>query len=221
MVLGAGWSGERVLVRLLSAVGSVRVGGQVLDHPVRDPAGHLRSAISPNSDGQVRGAVVLGHHLWLLNGLDSAAFVADLVADGIIVLALARSAAEDRGLSLALCGPRTEVVPSAPRHVDAGDVALYAQESEMAVEWFDTVCPDPAHRFVLEHDLATAAARQACVERLAALLGLDPWEAPPDAEVPDHDALWRAVANANALAGDLAQIRSARQASEERGVDGA
>ena len=208
-MLGAGWSGERVLIRLLSAAGSVRVIGQALARPVADPARSVRRLLRRGAGGPVVGTVVLPHHLWLVNGLDPTAFVADLRADGITVLSLARSAPEDRGLSLALCGPRSEVLPSAPRHLDAADVTLYRRESEYAFEWFGQVCPQADHRIVFEDDLLEPAARQATAERVAVLLGLEPWDAPLELEVPGHDSLWRLVVEPDALRADLAQLRDA------------
>jgi hypothetical protein len=207
VVLSAGWSGDRVLVRLLSATGGVRMMGHVLGRPVPDPGGHLRRAVA-SQDGRIRGAVVLPHHLWLVNELDAVKFVASLVADGIVVVTLARRSAEDRGLSLALCGPVTEVLPSAPRQIDAGDVALYAQQSDDAVTWFEQVRPNPADRFVFEDDLLSAESRQESVRRVAERLQLPPWDAPPDAEIPDGGALWGLVANAEDVRAHLTYFRT-------------
>lgn len=207
VVLSAGWSGDRVLVRLLAAEGAMRVVGYALDRPVPDPSGHLRRALD-RGDGRLTGVLVMPHHLWLTNGLDADGFVADLLMDGIAVVSLARSDSVDRGVSRCLCGPVSEVLPSEARKLDAGDTAIYAQESDFASQWFETVVPDPANRIVFEDDLATVPGRQALVARLADLLHLSPWQAPPDRELPDHNALWEMVANADELRQHVDQIRA-------------
>ncbi len=209
VVLSSGWSGDRVLVRLLSSGGAVRVVGQPLDRPVRDPAGLVRRVLAGRPGGPLRAAIILPHHLWLLNDLDATAFVAGLREEGHTVLCLARRHAEDRGLSLALCGPRSEVLPRARRHVDAADVALYAHENQLAVEWFGEVVPDPTLHLVFEDDLATPAARAASTRRLSEVLGLAGWDAAPDREVPDNDSLWQAVAQPEQLRAALDQLQAA------------
>lgn len=208
VVLSAGWAGDRVLVRLLSAAGGVRCAGDALADPVPDPAAHLRSVLR-RGDHRVGAAVVLPHHLWLRNSLDASPFVADLVADGVLVLTLSRRTSDDRGLSLALCGPVTEVLPSAPRQVDAGEVALYSQENDFAREWFAALDLPAEQHLVFEDDLADAGARDATLARVAPLLDLPPAPAPPEAEVPDHAALWAKVANEGSLREGLAQLRQA------------
>jgi len=208
VVLSAGWAGDRVLVRLLSARGGVRFVGHALADPVPDPAAHLRAALR-RGDERVGAAVVLPHHLWLRNGLDASPFVADLVAEGTLVLTLSRRMSDDRGLSLALCGPTTEVLPSAPRQVDAGEVALYSQENDFAREWFAELGLRAEHHIVFEDDLAGAADRERTLARIAALLDLPSGPAPPDAEVPDHATLWALAANEGSLRAGLAQLRQA------------
>lgn len=206
VVLSAGWSGERVLARLLAAERAVRVAGYALDRPVRDPAGRLRRVLE-GPDGRLTGAFVMPHHLWLTNDLDADTFADALLADGITLLSLARRRSTDRGVSRSLCGPVSEVLPTAPRALDAGDVVLYGQECGFALEWFERVCPEPLHRIVFEDDLADPAGRQELVARLSALLDVRPWDAPPERELPDHRALWAKVANADDLRRDLEQLR--------------
>lgn len=181
----------------------MRIAGRVLEHRVKDPAGHLRRELS-SDDGRVRGAIVLPHHLWLVNRLDADEFVGSLIAEGHVVVALARRSAVDRGLSLALCGPGSEVLPTAPRQVDPGDVALYAYESDAAVEWFDRLRPSLGARLEFEHDVAADAGRQHTVDAVAGLLHLAPWPAPPEPEMPDSETLWSLVANADSLRAQLA-----------------
>jgi hypothetical protein len=211
VVLISGWAGEQVLVRLLAASGSVRIRGQVLADPVREPAAHLRGALeAAATDGRAGGVLVQAHHLWLRNRLDPDAFVADLIDDGIVVLSLHRSSHVDRGLSRALCGPRWEVLPFGVQVVDAGAVAVFAKEDEYAAEWFPRVVPDAGLRLVFEDDLLTAGARARALGRLARSLDLD-LDAPgparhPDPAVPAHDELWRRVADPDRLRADLSAL---------------
>lgn len=211
VVLSSGWAGESLLVRLLSAGGHVRIGGHVLEDPVRAPAKRVRDAVRATGDDRCRGVLVQPHHLWLRNGVDPDAFVAALVDDGIVVLSLRRSDHVDRGLSRALCGPRAEVLPTSARLVDASDVAVFAKEDELAAEWFGSVVPEEELRLVFETDLATDGARAATAERLARRLALGSAPAPPpEPDVPTHEALWARVQDAGRLQQRLCERRGAR-----------
>jgi hypothetical protein len=198
VVLDTGWCGEGVLVRLLSAGRATRICGHPLARPVAHPVRRLLRAVTPR-DERAAGALVQPHHLWLINGLDPAAAVAELRDAGVRVLSLHRSNSVDRGVSRALCGPRSEVLPAGPHIIDPGHVAVFAKENDYAAPWFDEVVTEPELRLVFERDLLTAEARQATVERVTAAFGLASWEAPAEHDVPSHDALWARVHDGDAL----------------------
>jgi hypothetical protein len=206
VILVSGWSGESALVRLLAAGGRVRIVGQVLAEPVRQPARHLRSALSDSADGRVFGVLVQPHHIWLRNQLDADQFVSDLVADGIGVLSLHRASHEDRGLSRALCGPRAEVLPVGMQIVDPGEIAVFAKENEYAAEWFGSVVPESDMRLVFEQDLVDDDARRRCLERLAARFTLPASAVPSEPDLPVHETLWSRVVDPAGVRREVASL---------------
>jgi hypothetical protein len=208
VILDTGWSGEDVLVRLLSAVGTVRIRGHVLARTVKQPARHLRRAIAER-DGVVQGALVQPEHLWLANAVDPWHFVADLVSDGFVVISLHRSSAIDRGVSRALCGPAREVLPNDPRRLDAAAVSVFARQNELAAEWFPDVVPTADLRLEFERHLCTEGARSSTAATVATALGLAPWAPPPEREAPTSDALWRRVLDPVELRDQLTTIEAA------------
>lgn len=203
VILTGCWSGERVLVRLLSASGAVRCSGRVLDAPYRRPAAHLRRVLGRAVHGdRAHGAVVHPTDLWLTNDLDPAAFVRDLCADGVKVVVLSRRRQEDSGLSRALCGRHGELLPCRAGYVHADEVAVYADHGRRAKEWLDGVVPG-ALQAVFEDHLTDNEARSATADRLARFLDLPGWEAPAEPEPPTTEALWRRVANPDQLRSGL------------------
>lgn len=200
VVLTSGWSGERTLVRLLSAGGTVRCSGRVLGRGVGDPARHLRRVLRHRANGELaHGAVVQPDDLWLVSAVDPTEFILDLQADGIRLITLTRRHHEDRGLPRCLCGPGGETLPRGRQAVDVDRVAVFTEGSQLTLGWLDDVVPG-APRVVFEDDLATGAARAATVRRLATLLGLPAWSPPPEPEPPTAETLWRHVVDLPGLA---------------------
>jgi hypothetical protein len=205
VILDSGWTGEDVLVRLLSAGGQIDVRGHALARTVARPARHLRRSLD-DRDGRVPAALVQPHHLWLVNSVDPWEFVADLQSDRFLVVSLHRASGVDRGISRALCGPEREVLPSEPRLLDPGAVAVYGRENDLAAGWFEEVVATASHRFELERDLITAEARAATVSTICSALGLEAWPAPPEREIPGGEVLRALVANHEQLLHGLAII---------------
>lgn len=113
VVLTSGWCGERVLIRLLSANGTVRSSGSWLSVARRSPADRLRHLLSARTDDAVHLVLVRAADLFAINNLDPYEDVARLRDDGIAVMSLMRRSPEDTGLSQSLCGPDGEVIPAA------------------------------------------------------------------------------------------------------------
>jgi len=203
VILTGCWSGERVLVRLLAAGGTVRCSGRVLGTPHRRPAAHLRQVLRRAAHGDLaHGAVLHPTDLWLTNDLDPAAFVRDLLADGVQTVVLSRRRHEDSGLSRVLCGRHGELLPYRARFVDADEVAVHADHGRLAKAWLDEVVPG-ALQTVFEDHLAHHEARSATAARFMASLNLPGWEPPAEPEPPTTEALWRRVANPDLLRNGL------------------
>jgi hypothetical protein len=205
-VLDAGWCGEDVFVRLLSAGGTIRVIGHPLAGPVSDPRRHLEAALVPDDRGRVPVALIRPEHLWLRNRLEASSFIHGLLADGITVFSLERASILDRGVSRAVCGPNAEVLPATPVPVDPGHVMVFARECADAHAWFAEVVADASRRLVFEADLETSSAREATAARIGALLVQAPWPVPADRDVPTSTALWSRVTDADAVRGGVDRL---------------
>ena len=202
LVVTPGWSGERVLVRLLSATGAIRVVGRPLARATTQPVVVLRERL--RSRGITRPcALVTPLDISLMAWADPIAVLTELAADGVVVLSLHRASAEDRGLSRAVCGPEVEVLPPGPMALDAAEVIAFRDEGAEAAGVIAAAGTVVAERLLFEDDLEVATGRQAAVERIARTLGLDPWPAPPEHEIPARASLWARVSDPAALRAGL------------------